>query len=348
MSALDEWRGGSVDATIGADYRLRLPFAPGCARFYVLRPSTGSLNVTVPDARKLQVGGEPVYVVANHGSNTFTLRDAAAGSLGTVAVGACAHLILLDNSTAAGVWAVKSLSSTLGTALDATRKQFVLDLTSGTRLNLNLRTEIQNLYGYDGVTPVAIRCTIRPGVVIGSSSTSYPAFDSGSWPTGSTLLLGLGGATTRVCGRGGNGGRGGTSSLLPTAGSTGGPAMVLRIDTNLVNYGRIQGGGGGGGGGSNTGSGGGGGGGGGAGHQQSTGGIGSPLITGNGGQGQIDLGGPGGVGLGTNGGDGGGPGAAGSASGAAGGAAGNSILKLTGITLTKIAAGTIDGAEAFF
>ncbi len=88
---------------------------------------------------------------------------------------------------------------------------------------------------------------VAPGVVIGSTSTTTPAFDSGSFPAGSSLQLTNNGTIT---GRGGEGGAGSAQCGSPgSAGGTGGPAMQTRVATTLANNGSIWGGGGGGGGG---------------------------------------------------------------------------------------------------
>src|SRR5207244_2526210 len=71
--------------------------------------------------------------------------------------------------------------------------------------------------------------TINAGVTIGSTNTSNPAVDTGTWPAGTKLWIVNNGT---IIGKGGNGGDGGdyvASSINGgTAGSAGGPALTLR------------------------------------------------------------------------------------------------------------------------
>jgi hypothetical protein len=73
------------------------------------------------------------------------------------------------------------------------------------------------------------------------------AFRTGSWNSGTELLLEIG-SSTRIYGSGGNGGDGGTST--PTAGTNGTSALGIDYPTAITNRGYIQAGFGGGGGGS--------------------------------------------------------------------------------------------------
>ena len=192
---------------------------------------------------------------------------------------------------------------------------------------------------------------VASGVVIGSTSTSTPAFDTGSFPSGSTLQLTNNGT---IAGKGGPGGAGGivtgSACASGSAGTAGGPAIQVRLATTLANNGAIWGGGGGGGG--SNGffrSGGGGGGGGGAGTAIGAGGVGgaaafSPGFAGS--AGTATAGGTGGFGGAPSslnkGGDGGGPGSPGGAgtaiscSGGAGGAAGSAVIGNSFVTWSSI------------
>ena len=76
---------------------------------------------------------------------------------------------------------------------------------------------------------------------------TYTAFRTGSWDSGTELLLEIG-SSTRIYGSGGNGGNGGTGS--PTAGANGTSALGIDYPTAITNRGYIQAGFGGGGGGS--------------------------------------------------------------------------------------------------
>jgi hypothetical protein len=76
---------------------------------------------------------------------------------------------------------------------------------------------------------------------------TYTAFRTGSWDSGTELLLEIG-SSTRIYGSGGNGGNGGTGD--PTAGANGTSALGIDYPTAITNRGYIQAGFGGGGGGS--------------------------------------------------------------------------------------------------
>jgi hypothetical protein len=124
--------------------------------------------------------------------------------------------------------------------------------------------------------------TITSGVVIGSTSTSVPAFDTGAVPFGSAVQITNNGV---IVGKGGPGGNGATCSQGAAGdGSSGGLALRAQVSVSFKNNGSIWGGGGGGGGGQSALNfvfdAGGGGGGGGAGF--GVGGSGGATITGAG------------------------------------------------------------------
>lgn len=98
---------------------------------------------------------------------------------------------------------------------------------------------------HDQLYPVAVSgdevtCIIEAGVIVGSSSTSLPAFTVGTWATGVTLKLILRG---RIQGAGGNGG-----FLFALLGYPGGPALYARraMTVQAEGAGAVWGGGGGG------------------------------------------------------------------------------------------------------
>lgn len=126
-------------------------------------------------------------------------------------------------------------------------------ITSSTA-NFNLRTFMLN-QGWNGIDPVSINITINPGVDIFStnSNPNVAAFDTGTFPTGSNIILTNNG---RIIGRGGDGGRGTAfprTSDRPGNGNTGGTALRARVPITVNNNNIIAGGGGGGGGAGNTG-----------------------------------------------------------------------------------------------
>jgi hypothetical protein len=175
--------------------------------------------------------------------------------------------------------------------------------------------------------PVTVTCIITSGAIVGSASTSLPAFNVGDWPAGVPITVQLSG---RIQGAGGNGGHPEGNGL------PGGLALYTRYPIDLVlnvGAGQIWGGGGGGGGHNDDDYGGGGG----AGWIAGLGAFGS---NGTGANGTTEFGG-GGAG---SAGDGGGPAQAGqSSSQRSGGAAGNAIDGVSFIT--KTGAGDIRGAQ---
>lgn len=74
------------------------------ARGMDVTPSGPGLEITFPDARQVGVGMSSL--VRNVGSDTFTIRDANAGVITTIATGVAKFVYLTDNSTLAGTWTV--------------------------------------------------------------------------------------------------------------------------------------------------------------------------------------------------------------------------------------------------
>ncbi|HEY0220025.1 MAG TPA: hypothetical protein VGC26_09725 [Afipia sp.] len=119
--------------------------------------------------------------------------------------------------------------------------------------NVNLRS------AYDAIYPApesgdTITCQINEGVTVGSTSTSLPAFNVGSWPEAVTILIIINGRILGAGGAGGNNAYGhyvGASvvqDIPATVGLPGGPAFYTRRAVHVQLSGKIGGGGGGGGG----------------------------------------------------------------------------------------------------
>ncbi len=199
--------------------------------------------------------------------------------------------------------------------------------------NVNLRTTHDLLYPAP-VSGDVVNCIIESGAIVGSTSTSTPAFDLGSWPSGVVVNLLIRG---RIQGRGGKGGNATSPGPVQTGGA-GGPALYTRYAVAITfEGGEIWGGGGGGGGGFFFG------GGGGAGQLPGAGGTGSGQ---DGNAGTTEAGGTANQGNG-RGGNGGGPGLPGANGGndnsVAGGAAGTAIDGVSYVTDTGT--GDIRGPE---
>ena len=196
--------------------------------------------------------------------------------------------------------------------LEAARVTINLTISSDTN-NYNIQSNRGGTYS-SGNTDLTL--TINSGVVVGSTSASNPALETGSsWAEGDTITI-INNGTIKGCG--GNGGAGADADYLsPTDngedGEDGGTGFKAEFATTFTNNGSVYGGGGGGGGGTlaigleektlDTTANGGGGGGGGAGVNSGTGGAGgvasNATDTGNGATGSngtATAGGSGGIG----------------------------------------------------
>jgi hypothetical protein len=103
--------------------------------------------------------------------------------------------------------------------------------------NLNIRTVFDSLFP-EVPTDATVRFIVESAAVVGSSSTATPAIVTGSWPSGTTLI---------VDNRGVIAGAGGDGATDTTPATVGGPALSLGYDITLINSGVLNGGGGGGG-----------------------------------------------------------------------------------------------------
>ena len=367
-TALEEMWGGYHRSTVN-DGTVPLPSGvPGAARFI----DNGVAAIRLQDARLLPVGG-PIYTVWNNqvGGGVALLKDAAGSTLDTLNNDEVAQCYLLDNSTAAGSWVLQVTQGTQSSAETITIDEFTIEFGPGLNLAVNIRTMCDQL-GYAGVNPARVNVFVGPQGsatvgVVGSTSTSIAAMQTGTFPSGSLIILTIL-DNGFVAGRGGTGGSGqpitGGTPASPTYGTVGdggdgGDALHIQCDTVLFNYGRIQGGGGGGAGGGASGSISGPGGGGGAGHKFSargpTGTIPPNQGFGFGGNGLLGVLNEPGLGGGVNngapagtGGTGGLPGQNGSAASAGSGVVGQAGFAIRvdpAARLTKNVTGSIDGNE---
>ena len=366
-TALDEMWGGYMVAG-NVDQLLPLPSGvPGAARLI----GATNTSVLLQDARLLPVGG-PVYTVWNNqASLQCAVKNKAGTQLTLLNPNAVAVCYLVDNSTEAGTWIVENKQGSVSSAQTITVDEFTIELGPGINQRINIRT-LCNRQGYTGSNPARVNVFVGPQGsatvgVVGSNNRAFPGMDTGLFPTGSVITLTVL-DNGYITGRGGRGGTGqsitGGTPSSPTYGSTvvaedGGDGLHVQTNTILFNYGRIQGGGGGGSGGSASGSVSGPGGGGGAGYTPCPRGVQGSRPSGQG----FGAGGNGGTGVlnqpglggGVNngapagtGGTGGEPGQAGGDSTPATGGFGQpgfAIKVASGVTLTKVVAGNIDGSE---
>lgn len=343
--AASEHFGGSLRYTSSADFAVPLPYGVGGARFIVCESGI-EISAVLPLVQYLQASGRPQYVFANAAAAVDTLNiveQDGSSTIASLAPGDCA-IIYWTGTT----WLVDIKSLHEGSPLSGSRQPITVVIPPNIYTNFNLAQLVDTLELWDQSSPVAIVATISSGSVFTATSTSQYGFDTSSWPDGSTLLL-YQEADSYISGAGGDGGRGGDLSpgLLAMPGSNGGPAMRVRVATNVVRYGTVGGGGGGGGGGVRVSGNAGGGGGGGAGDRGGRGGSGGSNATGNAPSGALGqllaYGRGGGSGL-SAGGDGGAMGSAGNTAGAVGGLAGAAVHYDTAITYTQLRAGTVLGA----
>lgn len=369
MNAGQAFFGGSLylgDYTDGT--RVPLPLMEGGTRLIVGEPTVSSKALILPPMAFIGEDAEngpvfpdatPKYTFVNYGSSDMVVKDLTATTIATVSPYTCAKLflVLAGSSSPLGFWAVhSSVAQRSSVPLDIDRRVFIVPIQTSVLNGFNLREYLNSHFRYDGTYPVKCSVTVPEGVMIGSDVPTKPAFDTGTFPTGSSMFLMLNEETSMIVGRGGNGGLGQDSPASHNAGpgQDGGDALVLRIDSILVNHGIIAAGGGGGGGGNAFGANGGGGGGGGAGFVPSLGGVAGPPGGSPGLKGGLLTGGSGGVGgnYGGAGGQAGVGGAQGSPTGGGGGGAGGqpgvALKLLTGMTVTKIVEGVITGGQTTF
>lgn len=336
--AAREYWGGSVEFELTDSITIGLPSRANCARLIHTYANSPGFEIGLPTG--LVPGGEPQFVVVNddtQGTEDFAVEGE------TVAPG---QLCVCTYSSAGWIKEVSACS--IGSAVTLGRQVHNIRIANPSA-DLVIANFLQTYRRWDGVTPVSVTVTVEGGAILGATTTSRYALDTGTLPSGSNVFLQVE-SGAYVTGCGGAGGRGGDAGTGLTAqpGSAGGTAIKIRgCEFVLVNDGTIQGGGGGGGGAASVGTLGGGGGGGGAGYRPGARGLsGSPSSAGsNGTAGATNIGGVGGSpGTTRAGGAGGSPGSAGSSAGAAGGAAGLAISGTS--TLTTIRAGTILGSTA--
>ena len=355
-TAQQEMRGDAVFVNAEADYRCRLDSAEGGARLYVVQRS-GNYNTDLPSTAQVRIGAHPNVTVINLGIGTTQVRTSTAANVVSLAAGESAELWPITQTSEVWRWIKRSVAGVLS-GLNDSRKPLQLRFTASRLNRVSLREEVAALFGYTATDgPVALDVVVERDVVIGGGTAAAgPSLDTGTFPSGSTILLTLE-AGAYISGSGGNGGQGmSDAGAGMTAGTAGGPALRIATPTTIVNGGRIQGGAGGGGGAARGQASSvnrpGGSGGGGAGAPAGKGGpaLGVPPDPSTGGQpGTLLTAGTGGQSTtGTPvGGSGGAPGAAGSAgqsglggvAGAAGGAAGYALGYVTGVPYSVVAAG---------
>ena len=172
----------SISATLTINHRFRRAWSIA---------STAGQNVDMPDARQA-VAGTTIYLI-NVGSNTFTVRDSAGNTLGTVAAGAAAQCILAVAGTKAGVWALRSRALGTKSALLEFLDIFIIGGTGSATANTSLNSGGVWTTGTPSPRNHVEACAGRIGAlgaVIGNFAIDAASDDldlidgSGSWVTG--------------------------------------------------------------------------------------------------------------------------------------------------------------------
>lgn len=263
MTKVFETYGGSASLTISANTQLSAN-----RRLWVIDPSTSGLAVRLPDARGYPdanvnpgIGTGDILTIANHNASGTDAIEVLVHSGTTfpggplsIPHGQLLSFINWDDTTEDGAWMKWPATGTpsFGRAqIGAGQQVFSITVHSLNEEPVDLPVLLTGL-GWNGSSTVSVFIHILPTGVLAANTgwaNPEPAFDTGSIPGSSQLLILNEGYIT---GRGGEGGLGGIVSptVEPGSGTDGGPALRLTIDNVAIdNQGTIQGGGGGGGGG---------------------------------------------------------------------------------------------------
>ena len=122
-----------------------------------LDATQANLNVDLPDARQVSNGVQSVFT--NIGSNTFTVRDAALGTIISVAPGEAWVAYLTDNLTLGGTWRTFQLGATVSVSNASALAGLGVKAISTT---LNQRMTPRTT----AVTPITVIGTDRAGVIV--------------------------------------------------------------------------------------------------------------------------------------------------------------------------------------
>lgn len=107
----------------------------------------------MPDARTILSKGGPVIIVSNlAGAATITVRDSTTATIGTIAAGYVGVLLLLDNRTAAGTWALRSLPR-LGSSTAITLRKLAVAGGTGALKSVDVYNQAANTWSSS--TPLA-------------------------------------------------------------------------------------------------------------------------------------------------------------------------------------------------
>jgi len=228
--------GKSLFSTINADFVL-----PVGVRAHMVTPTGDGIAVRVPESKFTRDGG-PIYYVFNM-SPTYGLSIKSNDGLTTFDFLEINEAAIVMHTTS-GVWRVITKSYAGGPLTNLDPQPYTVSITSN-QTCFNLRTHLEDHHNYDGTSAVNVSVTIASGVKINSYYTHTAAFDTGEFPTNSSVSITNNGT---IIGAGGKGGDV-TVGVDTHVGGDGGHAINLRLATSINNSsGQIIGGGGGGGG----------------------------------------------------------------------------------------------------
>lgn len=223
-----QFYGGS--AIVALTNRKLLPLG---ARVIVVK--SGSTNgVNLPHASKMYKIGAPIWYLVNDDSVDLNIYDDSDVLLKTLPVDKSCIIgftgtqfsIMVREKTQSPYFGF--IATPLSVTIDENQENF------------NLRTYVDANEDYDGETPLTLTVTISAGILIGGTTPSDTAFDTGTWPSGTVIHLYNDG---EILGCGG----GIADNIYPGGGEGGKGGDAIKLQNNLVLYnqnGRIASGGG--------------------------------------------------------------------------------------------------------
>lgn len=102
MISQADFYGGAKYTTTATDVTLKA-HAP---RVQIFNPTAAGVDVKLPDARQLRLGGPQFYIINDHATQPFDVQDNAGGVLFTMGGLAARFFVLYANATQAGGWSV--------------------------------------------------------------------------------------------------------------------------------------------------------------------------------------------------------------------------------------------------
>jgi hypothetical protein len=220
--------GGSIILNLTSRKRL-----PQSLRTIVIKGGAGN-GVSLPEITKLCHRGAPIWYLVNDDTVDLEVYDSDNILLETIPVDKCAII-----GFSGQVYDVMIRDKYQSAYFPFETTPLSVTITENQE-NFNLRDYVDTNFSYNGIEPLILTVTINSGIIIGGTSPTETAFDSGTWPSGTVIhlynngeILGAGGGiASHTYGGGGVGGRGGD-------------AIKLQNDLILYNVnGRIAGGGG--------------------------------------------------------------------------------------------------------